>query len=382
MQFFKIPKFQIISFFRCFSATSLKMEITNFRKNPLSIEGHNSIIISQSYDIFQNLALENWLYTSCDFSTSNISVLLMWFNEPSVVIGRHQNPWIECAVKFCETNGINIARRNSGGGTVYHDLGNLNLSFLTSRKDYNRKRNLELVCNSINKRWCINLNISKRHDILYNDQYKVSGTASKLGRKNAYHHCTVLVDVDEAKLHQALHRKLESIESKATSSIRAEVINLKSLCSDIDTAKVIEAITSYYKQVYEVQDDHVFYINPNENVFPGINQIQEELKSWDWCFGHTPRFTITKSFQIKAKNPVVNVEILMSINKGKIENISLDPQILKSESYNTLKQCIINNPFSILIDNSLTAWMHHSDDKMVCQIVKHNILQMILGVLR
>ncbi|KAF8795650.1 Lipoyltransferase 1 like protein [Argiope bruennichi] len=294
------------------------MEITNFRKNPLSIEGHNSIIISQSYDIFQNLALENWLYTSCDFSTSNISVLLMWFNEPSVVIGRHQNPWIECAVKFCETNGINIARRNSGGGTVYHDLGNLNLSFLTSRKDYNRKRNLELVC----------------------------------------------------------------IESKATSSIRAEVINLKSLCSDIDTAKVIEAITSYYKQVYEVQDDHVFYINPNENVFPGINQIQEELKSWDWCFGHTPRFTITKSFQIKAKNPVVNVEILMSINKGKIENISLDPQILKSESYNTLKQCIINNPFSILIDNSLTAWMHHSDDKMVCQIVKHNILQMILGVLR
>ncbi|GBL77536.1 hypothetical protein AVEN_41910-1 [Araneus ventricosus] len=177
-------------------------------------------------------------------------------------------------------------------------------------------------------------------------------------------------------------RAAEGVESKATSSIRAEVINLKSVCSDIDTIKVIEAVKSYYKQLYEVQDDHVFCIYPNEDIFPGINQIQKELKSWQWRFGHTPRFTITKSFQIKTKNPISSVEIIMNINKGKIETISLDPQILKDESYDALKQCIINNPFSFLIDNSLSAWMHHCEDKIICQIVKHSILQMILDVLR
>ncbi|CAL1287096.1 unnamed protein product [Larinioides sclopetarius] len=342
----KISKLHIINIFRCLSITSKKIEVTNVRKNSFNIDGHNSVMISQSHDIFQNLALEDWLYTNIDFSTTNFSILLMWYNRPSIVIGRHQNPWIECSVDFCEANGINIARRNSGGGTVYHDFGNLNLSFLTSRKDYNRKRNLELICESINRKWNINLNISKRHDILYNDQYK------------------------------------EGVESKATSSIRAEIINLKSVCSDIDILKVIEALKSYYKQMYEVQDDHVFCIHPDEDIFPGINQIQEELKSWQWRFGHTPKFSITKSFQIETKGLASSVEIIMNINKGKIESISLDPQILKDQSYDALKQCIVNNRFSFLIDNSLSAWMHYCEDKIICQIVKHNILQMILDLLR
>ncbi|GIY51997.1 hypothetical protein CEXT_530221 [Caerostris extrusa] len=80
----------------------------------------------------------------------------------------------------------------------------------------------------------------------------ISGTASKLGRNNAYHHCTVLVNVDQTKLRQSLFRNLKGVESKATSSLRAEVMNLKLLCPDIDTIKVIEAVSNYYKQLHEV----------------------------------------------------------------------------------------------------------------------------------
>ncbi|GFU24096.1 lipoyltransferase 1, mitochondrial [Trichonephila clavipes] len=137
------------------------------------MNNRNTIIISQTHDIFENLALEDWLYGNYDLSSKDISILLMWYNGPSVVIGRHQNPWVECSVNFCEANNINIARRNSGGGTVYHDLGNLNFSFMTPRKKYDRKRNLELICESVRRKWLVNLNISERHDILYNES-KVS----------------------------------------------------------------------------------------------------------------------------------------------------------------------------------------------------------------
>lgn len=104
-----------------------------------------SIYVSKITDIFTNLALEDWLYNNLDFT--NKEVLMLWQNTPCVVIGRHQNPWIECNFTMLPYigGGTKLARRNSGGGTVYHDLGNLNLTFFSSRKAYSRKRNLELI---------------------------------------------------------------------------------------------------------------------------------------------------------------------------------------------------------------------------------------------
>lgn len=102
-----------------------------------------SVFISQSNDIFTNLAIEDWIYKNTDFN--NHHVLLVWRNAPCVVIGRHQNPWMEANMAFLAENGIDLARRNSGGGTVYHDKGNLNLTFFTPRERYNRKSNLEII---------------------------------------------------------------------------------------------------------------------------------------------------------------------------------------------------------------------------------------------
>ncbi|KAJ4430121.1 hypothetical protein ANN_22331 [Periplaneta americana] len=168
-----------------------------------------SVFISQSSDIFTNLALEDWLYRNFDFT--NHHILLLWRNSPTVVIGRHQNPWLEANTALLSEHGIEIARRNSGGGTVYHDKGNLNLTFFTPREAYNRKNNLELISRALFREWGLKTEISPREDIVVNGNYKVrgqqiSGTASKLGRPNAYHHCTLLVDVNKVNLSQALHK--------------------------------------------------------------------------------------------------------------------------------------------------------------------------------
>lgn len=158
-----------------FCSSEVKYKSTIFQnKIDLNAISCNSILISDSRDIYENLALEDWLYNNLNFTAKDIFMLLMWYNSPSVIIGRHQNPWTECSLDFCQASGISIARRNSGGGTVYHDYGNLNCSFMTPRKQYNRKKNLQIICDAIQRRWPVNLSITQRDDILLDNKYKVS----------------------------------------------------------------------------------------------------------------------------------------------------------------------------------------------------------------
>ena len=99
----------------------------------------------------------------------------------------------------------------SGGGTVYHDLGNLNCTFFTRRSRYDRRRNLEIICSAIRRSTDLNVSVNKREDIVLNNEHKISGTAAKLGKDTAYHHCTVLVNVNECVLHDALDSKAVSL---------------------------------------------------------------------------------------------------------------------------------------------------------------------------
>lgn len=123
--------------------------------------------------IFENLSLEWWLYEHEDFSQKDI--LLVWSNEPAVVIGRHQNPWAEANLRYLKANDIKLARRKSGGGTVYHDLQNINFSFLTKNSRHNREKNLQTVAAVLQKQWNLPVEVLKRHDVLL-DQRKVPGS--------------------------------------------------------------------------------------------------------------------------------------------------------------------------------------------------------------
>lgn len=127
-----------------------------------------SVFISQSSDIFTNLALEDWLYKNFNFA--NHHVLLLWVNDPCVVIGRHQNPFTEANVSNLIDRGITLARRNSGGGAVYHDRGNLNCTFFTPRERYDRKYNLNIVTRSLFREWAIKAEINDRDDIVISNK--------------------------------------------------------------------------------------------------------------------------------------------------------------------------------------------------------------------
>ena len=131
-----------------------------------------SVFLSQSHNVFTNLALEDWLYRNFRFGRHN--VLMVWRNSPCVVIGRHQNPWREVNTQYLHAAGMPLARRNSGGGTVYHDLGNLNLTFFSSRQQYDRDANLALVAEALRQGWGFDITVNGRDDILLDNAFKVS----------------------------------------------------------------------------------------------------------------------------------------------------------------------------------------------------------------
>ncbi|XP_033229345.1 lipoyltransferase 1, mitochondrial [Belonocnema kinseyi] len=292
-----------------------------------------SVFISQSTDIHTNLALEDWFYRNHDLK--NHHILLLWKNDPCVVIGRHQNPWMEANVQAVEDNGIALARRNSGGGTVYHDAGNLNMSFFTPRERYNRRYNLDIITRAIFREWGLKITVNKREDIVVQNEFKVSGTAAKLGRPNAYHHCTLLVDVNKRALSMALEKKETGITTNATQSTRSLVKNLTDVNSHIRTDKLLNAVGWEYLRtkalVLEdggynlVQKQKGFQmINPTEDWFPGINNLVSDFSSWDWTYGKTPKFTVTRHVEMTAPNGSSHrLKLILEVVNGIVEDIQM-----------------------------------------------------------
>ena len=134
-------------------------------------KGHR-VWVSTSHDVHHNLSLEDWIYNNYAIN-DDTGLLILWRNRPCIVIGRHQNPWLECDIPAALQRDVAIARRKSGGGTVYHDLGNLNITFVTSKKKYDRKRNLNLIADALRENWKLNVTVTERDDIILNNKYKV-----------------------------------------------------------------------------------------------------------------------------------------------------------------------------------------------------------------
>ncbi|KAF7630935.1 BPL/LPL catalytic domain-containing protein [Meloidogyne graminicola] len=245
-----------------------------------------SIFSSASNCIYKNLALEEWLFRNKNYF--NEDILLIWRNSPSVVIGRYQNPWIETNMNFCNQNKIKIVRRYSGGGAVYHDMGNFNISLLTSHNRHNRKENLK--------------RLSKQDDLIVEpNNSKISGTAARISNGKAYHHFTLLVNPNMMNLHLSLQSSLkDNIETTATKSIKA-----KSVGSLVELVKIKENKDEEIMKKTEkkINSD----ILPCEEYFPGIEKTISLLKSDDWIFNKTPKFRIqfNKDEYINVQNGII-----------------------------------------------------------------------------
>ena len=206
-----------------------------------------TLLLSPFTDPYLNLALESYFLETL---RAGEEYLFLYINEPAVVIGRFQNPWLETLPR----RGANLkpVRRQSGGGTVYHDPGNLNFSFIQFQKDYNPRENLKTI-SAILKNRAVYLTPGKRHDLFAEyeqEQYKVSGSAFRHKKDRAFHHGTLLVSTRLHTLTRLINRDETKIFLRATGtpSHKSPVINLNQLVPGLTIKQVVQAFRQHYEQ--------------------------------------------------------------------------------------------------------------------------------------
>lgn len=303
----------------------------------------NSVLVSANKDVYTNLALEHWLYNNLRFNENNKQidnpikkhpVVLIWTDEPCVVIGRHQNPWIESNLGIINNAGLKLARRHSGGGCVYHDENNINISIIGDRSVFdNRQGNLQFLAQVIREKYGIHCMPTKRNDLVhFGTGLKVSGSAAKLGRFNSYHHFTLLIDTDKESLHTAIRQEQQDfIKTNSSQSVRSKVINLREIKADLEVNQVITELSNAYNELYpptlkpsrEVSEEGSSQAG-DEQEMKTLAEYRDQLCSWDWLYGMTPKFTLEKSYKLIEDGKEKEVKITVQVNKGLFESIEID----------------------------------------------------------
>lgn len=263
-----------------------------------------------SLDPYYNLAFEE--YVLCNRRDGDY--LLLWQNDNTVVIGQNQNAEGEINRAFVEKHRIHVVRRGTGGGAVYHDLGNLNYSFITDAENAGRETMLrftEPVVAAL-KGLGLRAETSGRNDILIEGR-KVSGTAQRLYQHRILHHGTLLFNANSEMVSGALRADPQKFRSKSAKSVRSRIGNIKDFLNcDMDIA----AFWAYLKE--SLSDGKLVPDRLSERELEQVEKLKrEKYDTWAWNFGRSPRYTMSN----KRYWPGGCLEAYAAVEKGMISDI-------------------------------------------------------------
>ncbi|UAL53192.1 MULTISPECIES: lipoate--protein ligase [Metabacillus] len=262
-----------------------------------------------------NLAIEEYCLKNLD---PEQTYLLFYINEPSIIIGKNQNTIEEINTKYVEDQGLHVVRRLSGGGAVYHDLGNLNFSFITKDDGdsfHNFKKFTEPVTRAL-KRLGVDAELSGRNDILAEGR-KISGNAQFSTRGRMFSHGTLLFDSEMENVVSALNVKKDKIESKGIKSIRSRVANISEFLEEKITIEQFREIILRY--IFDT-DGEIPQYKLTESDWEKITELSKErYQNWNWNYGKSPAFNLQHSNRF----PIGQIDVRLEVHKGRIENCKI-----------------------------------------------------------
>jgi len=290
--------------------------------------------IGQGYNPYDNLALEEYFL---DMLPQGVCLLYLWQNQKTVVIGRNQNAWQECKVEKLATDGGFLARRPSGGGAVFHDLGNINFTFLVNREDYNVEKQLSVIIKAVQSLG-INAQPSGRNDITCEGR-KFSGNAFYRKGSNCYHHGTILMDVDMEQLSHYLQVDTKKLQSKGVASVRSRVMNLKEACPEITVKLLQERLIAAFAEVYGLPAEPLDKSTFDEKA---IDIYREKYRSWEWLYGRPIPFT----YQMEKRFPWGGLDIRLKIEGGKVSEAAVYSDAMEEDLIARLPSCFVGAEFA------------------------------------
>lgn len=266
-------------------------------------------------DPHYNLALEEYCLRNLDIEKT---YLLFYINEPSIIIGKNQNTLEEINHEYVRENNIHVVRRISGGGTVYHDYGNLNFSFITKYdpKHFNNYQEFTGPVIKVLHQLGVKAELSGRNDILVEGR-KISGNAQFTNKGRMFSHGTLLFDSAIDNVVSALNVKIGKMESKGIKSVRSRVANISEfLQTKMTTEEFRQTLLTNIFDGY----DSIPTATLTKNDWENVNQLAEtKYKTWDWNYGLSPKFNLQKTKRF----PIGEVDVRFQVENGLIESVKI-----------------------------------------------------------
>ncbi|MBR4837110.1 MAG: lipoate--protein ligase [Bacteroidales bacterium] len=279
-----------------------------------------NLIIGNQYNPHLNLAVESFLLNQGD----NDSVtMFLWKNEQTVVYGYNQNPFTECNVDLLLSEGGHAARRRTGGGAVYHDLGNLNFSFVANKNLYDVHKQMNVIKTALGY-FGLKTEVSGRNDILFEGR-KFSGNAFGIYKDRRLHHGTILIKTDGEKLAKYLKVNPAKLQKHGVKSVASRIINLSEV-ADITSDSIIPYLSRAFEEVYEAKAEIIDF---NDLLTDKVLETRNLFASDDYLFGKWRNFHAKKSAQFSWG--LVELDMHVNEEKGIIESVSIASDGLEPE---------------------------------------------------
>lgn len=279
----------------------------------------NFVYVSESVNAHVNMATDEWFLK---YVKDGDLILHFYQNENAVIIGKGQNPWVECDLEKMEKDGVQLARRLSGGGAVYHDLGNLNFSFICGKDRFDKEELLGLIVKAL-KELEIQCEVSGRNDLLC-DGRKFSGNAIADHKGAKLFHGTLLICGNLETLSGYLTVDPKKIHAKGIASVRSRVCNLTEFRSDLTVKDVQKRIVRVFAEWGGYYGEFAF----SERERSEIAETTARHSDPEWYLGQTPKF----DFEFRERLPWGSLQLCISAEKGRISSVkaysdAMDPTL-------------------------------------------------------
>lgn len=301
------------------------------------------IIDLESTNPYKNIATEYAYYQAIE---EDDLIFLLWQNSPCVVMGRNQNAYRELDISYMKKEDILPVRRFTGGGAVYHDLGNLNFTFISSQKTKDMAKWMDIILKSLGKVG-LRAKLEGRNDLTI-DGKKFSGMAFIEDNDKFMVHGTLMVDLDLTKLSKCLTPDISKFTGKGIKSVKSRVCNLKDIRKDLTIKDLKENLILSFKEVYPEARENSYSPSKKEE------DIYKKISSNTWIFGKNEKAQIEKRYYHQAKP----LDFEIWIDDDIIDEIKIYSDSLDIRAIENLKESLLGQNYSKAdIDEEIRKYM-------------------------